>query len=243
MKKLYAILAGALLVGTTASAQRLIDLSATLNSPATGSTVANGANIAIDAVIQNVSANTLLPTDTILYQFFIGSNPVSNVYFRTGVTLQQGDTMRIVMNPTLTFGTQTNGQNNFCIAVQPFNSSADSVADNVAANNASCNQLTFVGGVSVETVELSNKQNHVLNVFPVPATNQANFELMLNENSNVNVRIMDITGRTVATESKGSFSKGKHTISVNTMNLPQGIYMYQVIMNEETATGKLTIAK
>jgi len=44
-------------------------------------------------------------------------------------------------------------------------------------------------------------------------------------------------------QNAGRLNAGKHTFTVNTDNLTNGIYMYQVMVGDEQRTGKFNIAK
>ncbi len=250
MKKFYAIIAGAFLFGTTASAQRMVDLEATLMSPATGSTITAGTTFNMTAIIKNVGTTVIPVTDTLTYRFaidttiltFTSGSQTYNTYIDNQL-LNPNDTIMLSMNFTVNFPASLNGNHNFCVLAGVRNRSSDSVKDNSLTNNISCQSVTFSGGGpnSVEGISATTNNNFVKGVFPVPATNVANFEVKLGVNSNVTVKITDLLGRTVVTENKGSMNKGTHTVQVQTANLPQGLYLYQVIMNEEVSSGKILI--
>ncbi|KAK6023640.1 hypothetical protein OSTOST_10562 [Ostertagia ostertagi] len=55
MKKLYTLLAGALLVSAAANAQRLVDISATMVAPAANATITSGTAFASSIVIKNLN--------------------------------------------------------------------------------------------------------------------------------------------------------------------------------------------
>jgi len=67
------------------------------------------------------------------------------------------------------------------------------------------------------------------NVYPNPVANQltVNFGVS-SDNSTVNARIIDLSGRVLLSENLGNFDKGTHTYSVNTNNLEMGIYLFEI---------------
>ncbi len=69
-------------------------------------------------------------------------------------------------------------------------------------------------------------------LYPVPSNGIANFSFALNNSGNVNVEIIDITGRHLKTIFTGMKSKGRHDISFNTKELKSGIYF--VSLQEDT---------
>jgi hypothetical protein len=253
MKKVYSVLV-ALLIGFSANAQRVIDLSTTLSSPAANATITSGVtSVAINAVVKNLGPDSLEKVaDSIFYQYLIDNQVLTitigsqqtTTFARTGVSLKVNDTVHINRNITITFPSSLNGTHQLCVAALPVHRGTDTIADNVVANNIGCVTVNLVGGTNdINEITGNADENVVTNVYPVPAQNVANIDIALANKSTVTVRIADLMGRNMSVENKGTFNKGQHTISVNTSALPAGIYTYQVTMNDQVSTGKLVIAK
>ena len=83
--------------------------------------------------------------------------------------------------------------------------------------------------------------NDVINVAPNPANEMTNFNVILRNNKEVSIQIFDITGKMVDNINRSNYSKGVHSISYNTSNLTNGIYIYQVITGKEINSGKLIV--
>ena len=83
--------------------------------------------------------------------------------------------------------------------------------------------------------------NDVINVAPNPANEMTNFNIILRNNKEVSIQIFDITGKMVDNINRANYSKGVHSISYNTTNLTNGIYIYQVITGKEINSGKLIV--
>ena len=83
--------------------------------------------------------------------------------------------------------------------------------------------------------------NDVINVAPNPANEMTNFNVILRNNKEVSIQIFDITGKMVDNINRANYSKGVHSISYNTTNLTNGIYIYQVISGKEINSGKLIV--
>ncbi len=67
------------------------------------------------------------------------------------------------------------------------------------------------------------------NVYPNPVGNQLTVSFgVSNDNSNVNARIIDLSGRVLYSENMGQYDKGNHTYNVNTDNLEMGIYLFEI---------------
>jgi hypothetical protein len=83
--------------------------------------------------------------------------------------------------------------------------------------------------------------NDVINVAPNPANEMTNFNIILRNNKEVSIQIFDITGKKVDNINRAIYSKGVHSISYNTTNLTNGIYIYQVLTGNEINSGKLIV--
>ena len=250
MKKIYTILAAAMFSVAAADAQRLVDFQTTMSAPASGAVITSGQSLTVSSVVTNISAvDSLKMIDTTYYHYTIdGSiitfNQTFNTYVRTGRSLKPNDTMHVNRSFSLTFPPSLDGTRNFCIVVRPSNMGTDAMMDPVLANNSSRAVVTFVGGTnSVNAISGSASGNFVTNVYPTPASNTANIDINLSGNASVSVKVTDLVGRSMSIVNKGSMKKGAHTLNINTESLPTGIYIYQVIMNEEVSSGKLIIAK
>ncbi len=88
-------------------------------------------------------------------------------------------------------------------------------------------RLNFENTASVE--ELDN--NIALNVYPNPANDVVNVSFALNNNSDVNVEVVDITGKVVANVAGKDLLTGSQNISVNTSSLAAGVYTVVVNHN------------
>lgn len=67
-----------------------------------------------------------------------------------------------------------------------------------------------------------------INVFPNPADGQLNIQMDLTEALDLNVEIVNALGQTVQPVSNTTFQSGQHNLSVNTSELPAGMYMVAI---------------
>lgn len=74
----------------------------------------------------------------------------------------------------------------------------------------------------------ANSTLSLINLYPNPANSQLNLELILNEGESALIKLMDINGKKISTH---SLTNSKSII--NTENLSEGIYIMQIIVNEE----------
>jgi hypothetical protein len=98
----------------------------------------------------------------------------------------------------------------------------------------------ITGTCSSGIAALDQKKNQ-LNVYPNPMISGATFSISLAENSEVSLCIRDIVGTEVSHYNKTRFARGEHKISFERDQLPSGIYLYQLRINNTTKTGKLVI--
>ncbi|HTN47668.1 MAG TPA: T9SS type A sorting domain-containing protein [Flavipsychrobacter sp.] len=250
MKKLYAVMALALLGSTSAFSQRLIDLQVTMTAPAASTTITSGTQFATAFVVRNVGTTTLKTSDSIAFVYSIDGSGLDfngsgspTVFFRTGKQMATNDTIMINQNLTLTFNSSVNGPHAFGMVVTVLNRSVDSARDNVTTNNMVANNVTFSGGTttSVNDIQASIVTNQLLAVYPNPATDLLNAKINLGASGSVTFKLMDLMGRTVYFEDKGKMSKGEHTLQIPLKNMSTGYYFYQVMMGADVTTEKIYI--
>ena len=88
---------------------------------------------------------------------------------------------------------------------------------------------------NVGVEELANLSDVV--VYPNPATTEVTFELT-SVNENTNVQIFDLLGNLVY---KSTYSKD--ILMVNTSNFTNGVYIYKLSSDKNSAVGRLVINK
>lgn len=91
-----------------------------------------------------------------------------------------------------------------------------------------------------EESELSNS----FKIYPNPTDlPYANVEFKLKENSFVQARISDITGKVVSTEDFGVMSQGNQMVRLNTAHLENGFYIVNLKVGDEEISSKISILK
>jgi agmatine/peptidylarginine deiminase len=80
-----------------------------------------------------------------------------------------------------------------------------------------------------------------LNVFPNPSNGYANVEIVMNRAVNVDVRLNDITGRTLNNLYSGTLSGERKMFRFDTTGLPAGIYMIEVRTGSYSGFRKLIV--
>jgi hypothetical protein len=81
------------------------------------------------------------------------------------------------------------------------------------------------------------------NLYPNPASTQANFEISLTNTDNVTVKIYNNMGQLVLTEVKNNMPAGDNSFVLNTENLANGMYNVVISAKQGFVAKKLSIAK
>lgn len=84
-----------------------------------------------------------------------------------------------------------------------------------------------------------NSQNRFI-VYPNPARTEMFISMIVDKKSNVQIKIIDASGRTVG-EQERTIEKGNNVFPVNTLKLKNGNYILKVINDGETRSNKFTI--
>ena len=82
-----------------------------------------------------------------------------------------------------------------------------------------------------------------LSVYPNPATDMVTFAYRLDVSSNVNVTVTDVTGKVIITDNFGVQPDGNYTKQLNTSELANGVYFYNLDVDGVVTTTKFTIAR
>lgn len=92
----------------------------------------------------------------------------------------------------------------------------------------------------VGTNEINSQGLHVERAFPNPATDFTTINYSLDKADNVNVKVFNLAGQTVYTESSMQ-SEGQHTINLNTADLAPGNYYYNIKTSKSNLTMKFIV--
>jgi hypothetical protein len=84
----------------------------------------------------------------------------------------------------------------------------------------------FVSGTQVASVAQLEQPDAVMQVFPNPAVNQATVVLNLNNESEVSMKLMDVSGKVLSARSYGMIS-GAVDMQLNLSSLSSGIYVIE----------------
>ena len=108
--------------------------------------------------------------------------------------------------------------------------------------------LTWTNGVELNPVNTGKKETIKLSQnYPNPFNPSTVISYSVNDNSNVNIKIYDMTGREVRTLVNSFHNAGSYSVNFNASNLSSGIYFYVLRVNtganEITKTMKMILTK
>lgn len=104
---------------------------------------------------------------------------------------------------------------------------------------------TFKGDFEIEKVNLKFDLANIVAVkaYPVPAKDVLNFEIRLEEKTDLLLQIYDTKGRLVQSINNTSLSAGIQVINSNIETLAEGIYTYKLIANNQLNAGKFNVVR
>ena len=84
------------------------------------------------------------------------------------------------------------------------------------------------------------KDNFSLNLYPNPAINSTTLEVYSDNNSDIEINIIDVLGKNVFSEKTKVYS-GKNIKTLDVSNLQQGVYFINTSINNNVISKKLTV--
>ncbi len=78
-------------------------------------------------------------------------------------------------------------------------------------------------------------------IFPNPLTGNSTIEFTTARDGEVSLKIMDLTGKVVATPIQQLLPAGNHSVSVSSNQFQKGIYLYQLQTANYTSTKKMVV--
>jgi hypothetical protein len=99
-------------------------------------------------------------------------------------------------------------------------------------------QSTFISGKSQQPTEFELYQN-----YPNPFNSSTIISFKMNKSENVQLSVLDITGRTVEILLNKSMSAGAHSVKFNTNDLASGVYLYHLKTGSNLYSKKMLLIK
>ena len=110
--------------------------------------------------------------------------------------------------------------------------------------NAYYNGIPMIRMNFLKIVGLSEIENNSsLNIYPNPANTSANISFEVKNETNVNIAVSDLTGKTIYSNKLVNMNSGSHNVTINTDTLSNGIYIVNFEANGTTTSQKLVVKK
>jgi hypothetical protein len=99
----------------------------------------------------------------------------------------------------------------------------------------------YVYGTVANVAEMDLSQpDAIFAIAPNPATNSTVLSINLNQEAEIGLSIIDMSGKVLAERNYGNLN-GSSTISLNTSNLNPGVYFVNLTVNGESLVKRLVI--
>ncbi len=79
--------------------------------------------------------------------------------------------------------------------------------------------------------------------YPNPAIGSTNIEFSIANASEVSLKVIDLTGKVIATPIYEKLNAGLHSVELKTDNIPNGIYFYRLDMGDFSVSKKMIVNK
>ncbi|MBP9790700.1 MAG: fibronectin type III domain-containing protein [Bacteroidia bacterium] len=111
------------------------------------------------------------------------------------------------------------------------------------AANASPIHGCWTNGFRVNTNVSEIATDFNLNLFPNPAVDVLNISYTLEEDANVSIRLISVTGASVAEKLNSTQESGNHDVAlpISHLNLSKGIYFVELLVNEKRIVKRIMI--
>jgi hypothetical protein len=90
------------------------------------------------------------------------------------------------------------------------------------------------------SVDENNSTFNISEAYPNPTTGNAFVNVELEKENRVKVQITNLVGQEVYSENLGELS-GSNRIDLNTQNLTNGVYIYNITVGESTLSGRVIV--
>lgn len=218
-------------LSTGSYAQKYCDLSIATATPADGAVIPFGDTAFVSFQIKNWGPDTLTATDT-LSVYLNGYN-----FIDVAQQILPGATIVVPLLAAWNVDTEEDETLNACFDFEPYPNV--SFIDTVAANDTSCSSFILKGSGPVSIKELKDKPM-MLAIHPNPARDKVIITLPGKHTVLPDIRICDITGRTVKINEPGVWHSDRE-VAIDISKLQQGIYLLTMYDGEWTAYGKLVV--
>lgn len=130
----------------------------------------------------------------------------------------------------------------FSSVVKDWFQASDAAIEHVNFQNFMNNRVDYIQCKELSTTDLF-KENLWMNCYPNPSTNTTTVEYYLHKAGYVEIDVMDITGRAIASLVKEDTNEGKHSIEYDLSHLQSGTYIFTLKTDNVSITKKIILQK
>lgn len=128
---------------------------------------------------------------------------------------------------------------NWCDSLWIIDQSGAVIKDDTLSNNLACTNLTVLYWLLSVDGELKTDKEAFM-MYPNPATSKMNIKYNFGTNNKAQVRVIDVTGKTVHAQDLGTLN-GVQDVQLNLPHMSTGVYVVQLVTNDRTLTKQLYI--
>ncbi len=161
----------------------------------------------------------------------------------TSFTLTNTSTFAETLMWDLGDGTTIEGED---IVLHDYEFSGDYEICLTAANAAhpdgdqKCETVSVTQGDAVGVLDVQGMSG--LSLFPVPADEFVNVEFSLNTAKDLEITLTDVSGKVVRTIAMDAYTAGTHTLSINTAEMASGIYMLNILAEQQMTSQRFVVS-
>jgi hypothetical protein len=111
----------------------------------------------------------------------------------------------------------------------------------VSATGAFAGKIAVSGTNNTGVVEMKNINSFTM--YPNPAQSNVTFDFAIEQNAEVTINIIDITGRIAKEVTKENFMSGANSVNVDIADLNNGFYFVNIQSLQGSKTARLLISK
>ncbi len=101
-------------------------------------------------------------------------------------------------------------------------------------------RMNFDPSLSVDNAEATEAN---VSIYPNPANEESNVNFSLENTTDVQITVTDLSGKTVFTTSLNNAAKGQHTVAIPTAKLSNGVYIVNYNAGNASTAKKLVVNK
>ncbi len=92
--------------------------------------------------------------------------------------------------------------------------------------------ITFEPNMELKQINLEFDENSVWNIYPNPTNSLSTISFDINGETNVSVKVFDLTGKLLDIVVDGNYNIGNHSLEWNPINYDKGVYIFKIYFDQ-----------